>query len=232
MAERVVGFGVVVGLVVVIVVLAGGMGYLLYNERSLNASSQSITSMNKEIASQNATISEQSSTISSLESELNGTVASLQSEINQLKSLISSLENNTNSSSQNKSNSTVPLSATLQEQSEYSNTATLVLSYTAPSNMTSLSSIGMTLATPGSPPVYYSFGALSYWSSHGTIIANSTTGLFSVIFTNPNGNAHSYIQSGSIITIIYNGGSTYTWSGVTFALSYEGYSGAVSVTLP
>lgn len=143
---------------------------------------------------------------------------------------------------------TTPLSATLQEQNENTNSVTIVLSYNTPSNMTNLADIGMTLATEGSPPVYYSFGNLSqqtYTNTSTTASVQSLTGIiadsnwgsyastpFLVVITNPSSTATTYVQSGAIITIIYADGSTINWSGMTFSLSYQGCTGSVSLTLP
>ncbi len=84
-----VGFGVVIALVVVIIVLAGGMGYLLYNDNNtINAKIQTITAMNSIIASKNNMTSSLNSTISSLNSQK----ANLISELNSANQSKASLE--------------------------------------------------------------------------------------------------------------------------------------------
>lgn len=231
MAKKTVGFGMFVILVVIILVLIGGMGYLFYKENPLSANNQSIASMSKEIATQNATILEQTSAISSLELELNLTVANLQSEINQLKGLINSLENYTNSSGQNQTNSSVPLSATLQEQTETGTTVTVTLSYTTPVNMSDLNDVGLLLSIPGtSGTTYISFKYITATTGPITFTGN---GNFNITIVNPSGNT-TYLESGAIIQVTYSGTnpSTVSWSGYTLQLTYKGYSGAASVTLP
>lgn len=128
------------------------------------------------------------------------------------------------------SSTKAPLSATLQEQSEGTISATMVLTYSTPSNMSTLADIGMTLASASSTPTYYSFGNLQ--SNSSAIWALSNTGNFNVTIVNPHGSS-SYIESGAIVIIQYTGSQTsYSFSGETFTLSYKGYSGEASVTLP
>lgn len=92
-----VGFGVVIALVVVIIILAGSMGYLLYNDNNtINAKTQIITAMNSIIASKNNMTSSLNSTISSLNSQKTNLISELNS-ANQskasLEAQLSSLSN-------------------------------------------------------------------------------------------------------------------------------------------
>jgi Tfp pilus assembly protein PilO len=79
------GRGVVVALVVVILVLAGGMGYLLYKDNNtINSKDQTITLLKSELASKDNMTSSLNSTISSLETQ-KATISSELSSANQSK---------------------------------------------------------------------------------------------------------------------------------------------------
>ncbi|MCL4447283.1 MAG: hypothetical protein M1556_00015 [Candidatus Thermoplasmatota archaeon] len=86
--KKTVGITVVIALIVVIIVLAGSLGYVaLRQSDNSNSNNQKIIALNAEISSEKSTITSLNSTISSLNNDL----VSLKSQMNSLNSTISSL---------------------------------------------------------------------------------------------------------------------------------------------
>ncbi len=125
-----------------------------------------------------------------------------------------------------------PLAATITEQSETSTTATLSLSFTSPASLSNPT--GLTFNVGGSSLTFYSTGEL--WD-HSAVAIASYTG-YAITITNPDGTSvvsGTAISSGATITITYYSSGTATsttWSGVSVSLTYTGYTGSASTTLP
>jgi flagellin-like protein len=119
--------------------------------------------------------------------------------------------------------SSTPLAATLAETSETSTTATLSLTYTAPASMSNPSSATITLtgAQLGSNVLKWT----------GTVGTSSPTNdsKWKIEITNPDASTGT-IESGATITI--TGPPGVVWSGITVTLTYKGYTGSATTTLP
>ncbi|MDA8055097.1 MAG: type IV pilin N-terminal domain-containing protein [Thermoplasmatales archaeon] len=115
-----------------------------------------------------------------------------------------------------------PLAATITEQSETSTSAILSLSYTTPASMSNPAGVTITISggAVGSAVSFTGFKA-------GTF--SVTSGVYTATIANPDGTT-SVIESGATITITDS--SAITWSGVTVTLTYTGYTGSATTTLP
>ena len=102
----------------------------------------------------------------------------------------------------------------------------LTITLSTPVNLTNIANVHIT--ANGNPVV---FSTLNYNSLSGTAqaVATGSTPTIEYLVSNTNGVLeNTYIQSGSTITIVSN----INLSGDTVSLTYTGYSGTVSTTLP
>ena len=199
---------VVIALVVIIIVLAGSLGYLAFHQSSAaNANDQKIVSLNAEISSEKSTITSLNSTISSLNSDM----ASLQSQMNSLNSTISSLTSE-------KANLTAQLT-TLEQILELGKSLVLEENYTVSQGPGSYSFSIFNVSYAGyiQIQVLSSTTANTYgiviWSASGVSYDNSTTighsgSAYFPVLPTPRveigvGNSNSVTSATETVTITY-----------------------------
>ncbi len=121
-----------------------------------------------------------------------------------------------------------PLTASLAVDNEGQNAAGTVFYYnltitlSTPPNITNMANVHITI---GNQPAYLTSSSLS---SVASAVSGKSSPIYYLVFNTNGQPVSSYIQSGSTITII----SGYSLSGDTISLTYTGYSGTVSTTLP
>jgi len=103
----------------------------------------------------------------------------------------------------------------------------LTITLSTPVNLTNMANVHITVN--GNPVVLSTQTGSSALTSTASTVATATKTTIDYLVFNTNGAlVTTYIQSGSTITIVSN----INLSGDTFSLTYTGYSGTVSTTLP
>jgi len=101
----------------------------------------------------------------------------------------------------------------------------LTITLSTPVNLTNMANVHIT--ANGNPVVLSTYTGPSALTSTASNVANSG-GVYYLVFNTNGQPVNTYIQSGSTITIVSN----INLSGDTVSLTYTGYSGTVSTTLP
>ena len=135
---------------------------------------------------------------------------------------------------------TTPLAGSLAVNSEGSGSSVyyynLTLTYSTPANMTNLNNFHLLVSSSGAT---FKFGSLLGFSTLSTSALSKLTSQVSgsvpaYVIVNPNGELvgstnNNYIGSGAIIVLV---SSSALPSGTSISVTYSGYSGTVSTTLP
>jgi len=129
---------------------------------------------------------------------------------------------------------TTPLTASLAVDNENTGSIAgktvyyynLTITLSTPVNLTNIANVHI---TANGNPVVFSTQYYNSLSETAKAVASASTPTIEYLVSNTNGVLeNTYIQSGSTITIVSN----INLSGDTVSLTYTGYSGTVSTTLP